>query len=578
MSLKETNTDVAKLSQEIDALSAQTKAKLADQDQIIGQINEELDGDSRGTIFTFEGYTETINASTDTAGLYYPPDHSVVIVNARVVARKSDGTQGAGWNICAVFRRDLDVVTQISTTSTISHIADDMAWSVGFDVDARAIRLRVTGLAATDIKWRSRGNVTVAPFGADGTIRYNRRGAAPKPTIPDPTGHSGESLVSDGVNFIWVPITGDTVLPDQTGKSGYVLSTNGFAAFWMLEPPPLPDQTGFAGKYLRTDGSISSWEDTPLELPTQSGNAGKLLSTDGSAPLWVPPAAAELPSQTGNSGKILSTDGSLPSWIAPPSSLPPLSGYDGAVLREFEPGATKAFARLTLDDIDPAFGFTGFSGGTGSLELGATGATPSFSSSFNAGIQAATVNDGLGALPISFVGNPTSLSFAYNGGVSGLPSRSYTAGVGGIPLTINVTVNWAHIVTKLGGSPIKTANVASNIGIVRAFFGAAPDPGIYNEAFIESLTGFAGGRLQTGYGSNSYLITPGVSQYFWIALAAGWGSPSSWKDQTNDAFPMVIVPGGPFAVSNAFVAIPGGYILWKSPTFITSPFTLTAVP
>jgi len=577
MSLKETNTDVAKLSQEIDALSAQTKAKLADQDQIIGQINEELDGDSRGTIFTFEGYTETINASTDTAGLYYPPDHSVVIVNARVVARKSDGTQGAGWNICAVFRRDLDVVTQISTTSTISHIADDMAWSVGFDVDARAIRLRVTGLAATDIKWRSRGNVTVAPFGADGTIRYNRRGAAPKPTIPDPTGHSGESLVSDGVNFIWVPITGDIVLPDQTGKSGYVLSTNGFAAFWMLEPPPLPDQTGFAGKYLRTDGSISSWEDTPLELPTQSGNAGKLLTTDGSVPSWVPHDPAELPSQGGNAGKILSTDGSVPSWIAPPSSLPPLSGLDGAVLRETQPGGTKAFQRLTFDDIDPAFGITGFSGGTGTLELGNTGATPSFSVSANANMQAASVNDGLGSLPITLVGTPSSFGFAYNGGVSGLPSRNYTAGIGGIPLTINVGVNWAVTVTKVGGSPIKTANVGANVGIVRAFFGYGPIPGAYNDAWAKALNGLVGGRLQTGFTSNTYAFTPGATDFLFVVIPVGWGTPSKFKDQTGDDFPMTNL-GLSFAVTNAWVTIPGGYNVFKSPTTIFSPFTLTAIP
>jgi hypothetical protein len=50
--------------------------------------------------------------------------------------------------------------------------------------------------------------------------------------LPNMTGHTGDSLLTDGVTSYWGPVTATTVLPTQTGHAGQFLTTDGTSASW----------------------------------------------------------------------------------------------------------------------------------------------------------------------------------------------------------------------------------------------------------------------------------------------------------------------------------------------------------
>lgn len=243
--------------------------------------------------------------------------------------------------------------------------------------------------------------------------------------------------------------------------------------------------------------------------------------------------------------------------------LPPLSGIDGSVVREGEPGATVTFQRLTFDDIDPAFSVTAFAGVfTQTKELGDNITDPAFTASYSAALSALTINDGAGALPITLPGALN--AFAYDGGASGLPARGYTRSA------INAVVTWTLSATKQGG-PTRTATVAA-AWRPRVYYSIVVEPGSLNQAFITAL---ASQRLQSALG-NTYAFGAGASnKRIYIAWPNAFGSPASIKDQNGFTFPMSRVATA-VAVTNGFsVLVAGGYDIWASDNFITSTFTLS---
>jgi len=265
-------------------------------------------------------------------------------------------------------------------------------------------------------------------------------------------------------------------------------------------------------------------------------------------------------------GTFYQLQANLTTWLAwsggGGGGLPPLSGLDGAVVREGEPGGIVEFRRLTLDDIDPAFAISSFSPAfTTTLELGDPLSDPNFTASYNDAIAAVTIDDGAGALTIN-AGFET--AFAYDGGASGLPARGYTkTGIGD-------TVTWTLSATKSGGSPTKTAEAAA-VWQPRVFYDITTVPGAYDETFIEAL---ASSRLQAAR-SGSYAFGAGASnKRIYIAWPTVYGSPTSVKDQNGFTFPMSRVATA-VAVTNSFgVVVTGGYDVWASDNFITSTFTL----
>ena len=112
---------------------------------------------------TASATAQTTDATVTTCGTVTPADATVVLVEAAVVGRKSDGTAGAVYRLAAGFRRAGGTVTQIGVLTVVVAIEDNVLWDAVFDVSGTAIRVRVTGVAATTIDWKTRIAVNLAP-------------------------------------------------------------------------------------------------------------------------------------------------------------------------------------------------------------------------------------------------------------------------------------------------------------------------------------------------------------------------------------------------------------------------------
>jgi hypothetical protein len=265
-------------------------------------------------------------------------------------------------------------------------------------------------------------------------------------------------------------------------------------------------------------------------------------------------------------GAVVTVTGNDPIWVdntdpANPIVGPGASATAGSVI--VSNGVTFEQRQLTTDDLAPPFNITSFIGGTGNAELGTIVPNPAFTAAYTAPLASATLNDGLGALPITL----PATSFAYDGGVSGLPVRSYQR------LTVNGGVTWTLTATKLGGTPIKTANVSANLGLTRRYFDIVNVPGAYNSIFIKGL---GNNNLTTGF-SGTYVFPLGTpTTKIYLCWPTAFGNPSSILGPAPFAFPMVKVATGVLLVNDVApgYSIPGGYDVWESVNFITSAFTL----
>ena len=277
----------------------------------------------------------------------------------------------------------------------------------------------------------------------------------------------------------------------------------------------------------------------------------------------------------GAGGAVISVTGNDPIWVdntdpTNPVVGPAASPTDGSVI--ISSGSLFEQRRLTSDDIDPPWVITGLSPTVVPIdrELGAPIINPQFNASYMSPPFLATFQDPTDTQPV-----PTPTLFGYGPPNNTFAARSYLS-----TLVVNQGVTWILRAKLTATSPLKQLSISANIGLTRAFFGASVQPGVFDETFIEGLTGVFGGRIQTGYGSNTYAFSaPPPGQHLYICIPTAWGSPSSWKDQNNDAFIMTgAAPVATVAVSNAFVPIPGGYKVWESANEITAAFTITAVP
>ena len=95
----------------------------------------------------------TTDATVTTTETYTPTDAYAATLIVDVVARKSDGSQAAGYRLAGTFRRAGATTTQVGATTIYSH-EDDAAWNVALDTSGSSVRVRVTGVAATTIDWR----------------------------------------------------------------------------------------------------------------------------------------------------------------------------------------------------------------------------------------------------------------------------------------------------------------------------------------------------------------------------------------------------------------------------------------
>jgi hypothetical protein len=129
-------------------LSAADKAKL-----------DAISGDS------FSVTTQTNNATPFDIAAYTLADNKAITFQFTTTARKSDGTASAHFRVLAGFRRSGGTVTQVGTTKIIAACVDaGFGVTVDTAISGTTIYIRVTGLLATTIDWRSSGSsLVIAP-------------------------------------------------------------------------------------------------------------------------------------------------------------------------------------------------------------------------------------------------------------------------------------------------------------------------------------------------------------------------------------------------------------------------------
>lgn len=90
---------------------------------------------------------------------------SVVTVEATVTAVTSDNTQAASYTRRMTFRNNAGTVTAVGTVQTIGTDVEDTAgWNATIDNSGTTWRVRVTGAAATDIRWCANVTVTMTAY------------------------------------------------------------------------------------------------------------------------------------------------------------------------------------------------------------------------------------------------------------------------------------------------------------------------------------------------------------------------------------------------------------------------------
>lgn len=294
-------------------------------------------------------------------------------------------------------------------------------------------------------------------------------------------------------------------------------------------------------------GSLRVVPDVPTRdaIPSAMLKVGMLVYTQ------TPPAYWQL--------TIVSPPTYIPFNPGGGTGLPPFSGTNGAVVtEEGNPTPFAVFRQLTQDDILPAFTPVLATGPSTPVEVGATIANPQFTATYNYPPTSATLTD---STDTQVIASPFT-SFGY--GPPGLfPARMYTKA------TINGTETWTLAASSGGPTKFSSRTVTWQ---ARRFYGAAAVPGLYNEAFIESLST---SQLAPGFAGVYVFVTPGPSQKLYLSWPTAFGNPSSIKDQNGFVFPMTKVATA-VPVTNTFaILIPGGYDIWESDNFITAQFTLT---
>lgn len=118
-------------------------------------LGDRLSTTNLGTRFRIPATVQTTDATVTTVESVTTASDTSYTLHATVTAVKSDGSQMASYVLYASYRNDSGAVTQVGTT-TVSHTAeDDATWDATLDISGTSIRVRVTGVAATTIRWQS---------------------------------------------------------------------------------------------------------------------------------------------------------------------------------------------------------------------------------------------------------------------------------------------------------------------------------------------------------------------------------------------------------------------------------------
>lgn len=99
----------------------------------------------------------TADGTQTTCGSYAVPNDSVLVAKVLVTAVQGDLTAACSWEVLVSVRNDGGTLTIEGGGGIILGPTDSAtAWAVTVDTSGVLLRLRVTGVAATSINWRTR--------------------------------------------------------------------------------------------------------------------------------------------------------------------------------------------------------------------------------------------------------------------------------------------------------------------------------------------------------------------------------------------------------------------------------------
>lgn len=117
-----------------------------------------------GTRFRIPATVTTTDATVTTVESFTTASDTSYTIHATITAVKSDGSQMGSYVLYASYRNDSGTLTQVGAT-TVSHTAeDDATWNGTLDVSGTTIRVRVTGVAATNIRWQSHLRISAVKY------------------------------------------------------------------------------------------------------------------------------------------------------------------------------------------------------------------------------------------------------------------------------------------------------------------------------------------------------------------------------------------------------------------------------
>jgi hypothetical protein len=101
-----------------------------------------------------QGNVQTTDATVTTLLSFTPTADRTVVVKALIAGRRSDDAAAGGYEVTATFRVTSGAaVTQVGATTAVATHEDDGTWAATLDTDGSLIRIRVTGVAGTTIRW-----------------------------------------------------------------------------------------------------------------------------------------------------------------------------------------------------------------------------------------------------------------------------------------------------------------------------------------------------------------------------------------------------------------------------------------
>lgn len=98
----------------------------------------------------------TTDATATTIMTIPIPNNSVCGLDLHVIGIKNDSSEGANYVIKGTYRNNAGTVSIVGTLSSSHLEEDDTNWDVALSVSSTNVLVKVTGVAATTINWKTR--------------------------------------------------------------------------------------------------------------------------------------------------------------------------------------------------------------------------------------------------------------------------------------------------------------------------------------------------------------------------------------------------------------------------------------